>query len=56
MIAWLDIIGIGEDGVDGLSTVALEKLSDAEIIIGGDRHHTLAPNETAKRIAWPSPD
>ena len=55
MSIWLDIIGIGEDGVDGLSPVALEKLSDAEIIIGGDRHHTLAPNPTAKRIAWPSP-
>lgn len=55
MTVWLDIIGIGEDGVDGLSTAAIEKLSEAEVIVGGDRHHTLAPNSTAKRIAWPSP-
>jgi len=55
MSVWLDIIGIGEDGVDGLSAVALEKLSEAEVVVGGDRHHTLAPNPDAKRIAWPSP-
>lgn len=55
MSAWLDIIGIGEDGVDGLSASALEVLSRAEVIIGGDRHHLLAPNTTAQRIAWPSP-
>ena len=55
MSVWLDIIGIGEDGVEGLSAKALEKLKAAEVIVGGDRHHTLAPNETAKRIAWPSP-
>ena len=52
---WLDIIGIGEDSVDGLSAAALKSLSTAEVIVGGDRHHTLAPNPDAKRIAWPSP-
>ena len=55
MSVWLDIIGIGEDGVDGLSSSAYDRLKNAEVIVGGDRHHTLAPNETAKRIAWPSP-
>jgi precorrin-6Y C5,15-methyltransferase (decarboxylating) len=55
MSAWLDIIGIGEDGVDGLSAQAHEALSKAEVIVGGDRHHTLAPNPDARRIAWPSP-
>ncbi len=52
---WLDIIGIGEDGVDGLSTDATDCLIEAEIIIGGDRHHSLAPNPVAVRVAWPSP-
>lgn len=55
MSAWLDIIGIGEDGIDGLSASALAVLSEAEVIVGGDRHHRLAPNPNAKRIAWPSP-
>ncbi|MDJ0612271.1 MAG: precorrin-6y C5,15-methyltransferase (decarboxylating) subunit CbiE [Rhizobiaceae bacterium] len=55
MSPWLTIIGIGEDGVDGLSKDALDEVSKAELIVGGDRHHTLAPNPTAQRIAWPSP-
>ena len=53
--AWLHIIGIGEDGMDGLSAQAQKLVGEADVIVGGDRHHTLAPNVTAKRIAWPSP-
>jgi len=52
---WFDVIGIGEDGLDGLSASALQKLAEAEVIVGGDRHHKLASNETATRIVWPSP-
>ncbi len=52
---WLNIIGIGEDGMAGLSAAARAQVEAAEIIIGGDRHHALAPNVTAERIAWPSP-
>lgn len=52
---WIDIIGIGEDGVDGLSADALGRLEQAEIIIGGDRHHKLTPNVRAERLRWPSP-
>ena len=53
--AWLDIIGIGEDGIDGLSAQAVDVLHRAEIIIGGDRHHKLADISDATRIRWPSP-
>ena len=52
---WLDIIGIGEDGWHGLSIAAQKKLEEAEVIIGGDRHHRLAGNVSAERINWPSP-
>ncbi|MEM9331713.1 MAG: precorrin-6y C5,15-methyltransferase (decarboxylating) subunit CbiE [Pseudomonadota bacterium] len=52
---WLHIIGIGEDGVDGLSSDAREILQNAEVIIGGDRHHRLSPHSQAQRIAWPTP-
>ena len=52
---WLDIIGIGEDGLDGLSSQARQILQQAEVIIGGDRHHELAPDITAERVRWPSP-
>ena len=52
---WLTIIGIGEDGMAGLSPQARDLVEQAEVIVGGDRHHMLAANITAKRIAWPSP-
>ncbi len=52
---WLDIIGIGEDGLDGLSPASITALEKAEVIIGGDRHHRLSTAITAKRLSWPSP-
>ena len=52
---WLDVIGIGEDGLDGLSRESLAILENAQVILGGDRHHALAANIRAERIAWPSP-
>jgi len=55
MKPWLTIIGIGEDGMAGLSAAARRLVEDAEIIVGGDRHHDLAPNLKAERISWPSP-
>jgi len=55
MTPWLHIIGIGEDGMTGLSAAAREQVEGAEIIIGGDRHHALAANVAAERVAWPSP-
>ncbi|MEM8752564.1 MAG: precorrin-6y C5,15-methyltransferase (decarboxylating) subunit CbiE [Pseudomonadota bacterium] len=55
MTAWLDIVGIGEDGMDGLSAEARALLEDAEVILGGDRHHRLSEAVTAERLRWPSP-
>lgn len=52
---WLHIVGIGEDGMDGLLPVTRAVVEAAEVILGGDRHHALAGNVIAKRIAWPSP-
>jgi precorrin-6Y C5,15-methyltransferase (decarboxylating) len=52
---WLTVIGIGEDGMAGLSSAARQAIEAAEVIVGGSRHHTLAPGIKAERIAWPSP-
>jgi precorrin-6Y C5,15-methyltransferase (decarboxylating) len=53
---WLSIVGIGEDGVDGLSPVARALVSGAEIVFGGKRHLGLAASliRGAAR-PWPSP-
>jgi precorrin-6Y C5,15-methyltransferase (decarboxylating) len=53
---WLAIVGIGEDGADGLSPVARNLVSGAELVFGGKRHLALAGSliRGAAR-AWPSP-
>ena len=52
---WLQIVGIGEDGMAGLSSDARNAVENAEIIIGGDRHHLLSGQVQAQRVSWPSP-
>jgi len=53
---WLSIVGIGEDGVEGLSAVARGLVSGAAIVFGGRRHLALAGSiiRGAAR-PWPSP-
>ena len=38
MNAWLHIVGIGEDGLDGLVPAARAVVQSAEVIIGGADH------------------
>jgi precorrin-6Y C5,15-methyltransferase (decarboxylating) len=53
---WLSIVGIGEDGVDGLSAAARGLIGAAEIVFGGRRHLALAaPLIRGAARAWPSP-
>ena len=53
---WLTIIGIGEDGVDGLAPAARDALTAADTVFGGERHLGLLPADSRQeRIAWPSP-
>ncbi len=52
---WLSIIGLGEDGLDGLSFVARERLSQASLVIGGARHLGLIGGTRAEHMVWPSP-
>ena len=53
---WLSIVGIGEDGVDGLSAAARRLIGAAEIVFGGRRHLALAaPLIRGAARPWPSP-
>jgi precorrin-6Y C5,15-methyltransferase (decarboxylating) len=53
---WLSIVGIGEDGIEGLSLMARSLFDQAHIIIGGERHLAiLSPNDTREKIIWKSP-
>ena len=52
--AWLSIIGIGEDGLDGLTAGARAALDAADVVFGGPRHLALAAVDLRGR-EWPVP-
>jgi precorrin-6B C5,15-methyltransferase / cobalt-precorrin-6B C5,C15-methyltransferase len=51
---WLTIVGIGEDGLAGLSEASRKALATAETVFGGERHLVLAGVGNRGR-AWPVP-
>ncbi len=51
---WLHVIGIGEDGLDGLTPATRAVIDAADVIVGGKRHHDMIDTK-AERLAWPSP-
>ena len=52
---WLSIIGLGEDGLDGLSPAATHLLRQASLVVGGERHLELVGRLDAETLRWPSP-
>lgn len=53
---WLALVGIGEDGVDGLTPAARRLIESAEVVFGGKRHLALAaPLIRGAVRPWPSP-
>ena len=55
MTKWLTIIGMGEDGWEGLSNRARLVLKTTEVIVGSSRLLKLLPNIKAERHEWPQP-
>ncbi|EEW24751.1 bifunctional cobalt-precorrin-7 (C(5))-methyltransferase/cobalt-precorrin-6B (C(15))-methyltransferase [Rhodobacter ferrooxidans] len=51
---WLTLIGIGEDGLAGLSDASRDALARAEVVFGGPRHLGLA-QVGDRGQAWPVP-
>ena len=52
---WLSIIGVGDDGLDGISPVARSVLASAEIVFGGRRHLAMLGDEACEQVEWQSP-
>ncbi|WP_193370255.1 precorrin-6y C5,15-methyltransferase (decarboxylating) subunit CbiE [Pelagibius marinus] len=52
---WLSIVGIGEDGLAGLTAPARALVEDAEVLVGGERHLAMLPQDERERLVWPSP-
>ena len=53
--AWLSIVGIGEDGLDGLGAAARTAIDGAETLVGGARHLAMIPADGRERLEWPRP-
>lgn len=54
---WLTVVGLGEDGLDGLGPVARTAIARAELLVGGARHLALVAGTPggAERLTWQSP-
>ncbi|MBI3499610.1 MAG: precorrin-6y C5,15-methyltransferase (decarboxylating) subunit CbiE [Proteobacteria bacterium] len=55
MTPWLSVVGIGEDGLDGLSPSARALVGSAEVLVGGERHLALVPGIGIERLTWQRP-
>ena len=55
MNPWLAVVGIGEDGLAGLSPAARALVAEAQVLAGGARHLAMVPAGAAERLAWQRP-
>ena len=55
MKKWLTIIGMGEDGIDGISATASLAISNADVIVGSSRLLGFLPKTKAELHQWPQP-
>lgn len=54
-VPWLTIVGLGEDGAEGLSPASRKALEAAEAVFGAARHLDLLPAVPGPRFTWPVP-
>lgn len=53
---WLHIIGIGADGLDGLSADQHRRIAEAELLVGGARHLAMAAGlSQTEQLTWEVP-
>lgn len=55
MSRWLTIVGMGEDGWDGLSARARRAIEQAEAVVGSSRLLAMLPGIAGERHEWPQP-
>ena len=55
MSVWLNVIGIGEDGIEALPRALQSLIEGAELIVGGERHLAMATQARAEKKSWASP-
>jgi precorrin-6Y C5,15-methyltransferase (decarboxylating) len=55
MKRWLSIVGIGDDGLEGLAPAARRLIDRAEVLVGGERHLAMLPDDDREKLTWPTP-
>ena len=55
MKPWLTVVGMGDDGPDGLAPAARAVVEQAPVVVGGRRHLDLLGPGERERIPWPQP-
>ena len=55
MSAWLNIVGVGADGLAGLPPASRTLVETAELVIGGERHLAMVTNGSAQKRNWEFP-
>ncbi|MBF0130826.1 MAG: precorrin-6y C5,15-methyltransferase (decarboxylating) subunit CbiE [Alphaproteobacteria bacterium] len=56
LVPWLTVVGIGEDGLDGLGNAARRAVLTAAVLFGGRRHLEMIPETPGQEhVPWPSP-
>ena len=49
---WITVVGIGDDGVDGLAPAVRALIDGAELLVGGARHQAMVAQTPAERLTW----
>ena len=52
---WLSIVGVGEDGLDGLAPAARALIDGADVLVGGKRHLAMVADDDREKLTWPRP-
>ena len=55
MMPWLTVVGMGEDGLEGLASSARRAIDKTDVLIGSERLLALVPKARCERILWPQP-
>lgn len=49
---WLTVVGIGDDGLAGLTPAVRTLIETAELLVGGARHQAMIEGIAAERLTW----
>ncbi len=49
---WITVVGIGEDGLEGLAPAIRTLVETCDVLVGGERHHDKFPEVAGERLTW----